>query len=186
MNFACLLKLSFFSRKCWHANMVLGWRVFTLSLWLCSRKLKASVSVLHIVFLHKIHSIKSMTYAQKWITLWKSLCVFWVCWLLKVDVVVTWLQYRVLLFPKDGNLSLVPCKRVLIDVSFLLPFISYTPVQELVAWARCIDIQSLLMLYRVVWFLILDYVKYCLNDFGCSQSIWWKLCRSFYLLCILV
>ena len=43
-----------------------------------------------------------MTYALEQITWWKILYDFWVCWLLKVDVVVTWLQHRVLPFPKHG------------------------------------------------------------------------------------
>ena len=50
--------------------------------------------------LDHVNSIKYMTYALEWLTLWKILCAFWVSWLLKINVVVTWLQHRVLLFPK--------------------------------------------------------------------------------------
>ena len=103
MNFACLLKLWRFSRKCLHANMVLGWGFFTSYLWLLSLILKAVSALPTYCFLHNVHSIKYMSYALEQLTWWKILYDFWVCWLLKVDGVVTWLQYRVLLFPKHGE-----------------------------------------------------------------------------------
>ena len=40
--------------------------------------------------------------------------------------------------------------------------LSYTPVQEIVIWALFSDVQSLLMLKRFVWFVVLDCMEYCL------------------------
>ena len=40
--------------------------------------------------------------------------------------------------------------------------LSHTFVQGIVAWALCSDIQSLVMLHRFVWFLLLECMEYCL------------------------
>ena len=56
--------------------------------------------------------------------------------------------------------------------------LSYTPVQEIVACAHCSGVQSLLMLFRFVWFLVFHCMEHCfLNDSGCSESIWRKVNR---------
>ena len=87
INFACLLKLWYFSQKYLHANMVLGWGFVTSFPWLFSLTLKRISVFLTYCFLHNVHFIKYMTYALEQLTSWKILYVFWVCWLLKVDVV---------------------------------------------------------------------------------------------------
>ena len=56
MNFACLLKISFFSWKCLHANMASG---FLTSLgWLFSLILKLVSDFPTYYFLQKVHSIR--------------------------------------------------------------------------------------------------------------------------------
>ena len=40
-------------------------------------------------------------------------------------------------------------------------FLSYTPGKEIIVWALCSDVPSLLM-YRYVWFLVHDCMEYCL------------------------
>ena len=76
MNFTCLLKLWLFSWKFLHANMVLGLGFFTS-------------------FLYIISCIPSNTWLYMTILL-----------TLKVNVVMTWLQQRDLLFPKHGIIYL--------------------------------------------------------------------------------
>ena len=70
-----------------------------------------------------MHSIKYMTYVLEQLLSWIN-C--WVCWLLKANVVMTWLQYRVLLFLKHGEpfpgfgvLLFIPS--TMLFLTFLLP-----------------------------------------------------------------
>ena len=81
---------------------------------------KQSLSYLHNCFLHNEHSIKYMTYALEQLTSWKILYVLWICWLLNVDVVVSWWQHRVLLFLKRKEHF--PGFKVHLFVSFMILF----------------------------------------------------------------
>ena len=77
MNFACLLKLWFYSLICLHPNMVLEWGIFTSFLWLFSLILKAVSGFPTYYFLHNVHSINCMTYALKqFYMIWK-LMLLW-------------------------------------------------------------------------------------------------------------
>ena len=100
MNFLCLLKLWLFSWRCFDANIVLGWGFFTSFLWLFSLILK-----------------RVSTFSR-------------FCWLLKVNVVMTWLQHRVLLFPKDEKHF--PGFKVLLLILFTILFsILLLPISSL-------------------------------------------------------
>ena len=100
--------------------MVLGWGFFTSFLWLSSLTLNR-VSAFHMYCcLHILHSIKYMTYALKQLPSEKILYIFWACWILKVNVAMTWLQDRVLLFPR--NRKHFPGFKVLLFILFTLLF----------------------------------------------------------------
>ena len=107
MNFACLVKLWFYSHKCLHANLVLEWEIFTLFQWLFSLILKAVSGFPTYCFLHNVHSINYMTYALEQIVWWKILYDSWICWLLKVDVAVTCCSTEVCYFLNTANIYLV-------------------------------------------------------------------------------
>ena len=64
------------------------------------------LSYMFTSFLHGAHCIKYMTYALEQSTsrkIWSVFAFFYVCWFLKVNVVMTWSQHRILLFPKHGE-----------------------------------------------------------------------------------
>ena len=96
----------------------LRWVFFTLFLWLFSCILKAVSAFPTYCFLHNLHTIKYITNMMQKINFVKN--VFWVCWLLKVDVVVIWLQHRVLLFQKHGKHF--PGFKVLLFIFFTMLF----------------------------------------------------------------
>ena len=97
----------FFSWKCLHANMVLGWEFFTLFLWLFSIILKdVSLSFLHIVvyitYIHQVYDICAGT-----INFVKNLIFFE-----PVDswkLILLWLgcSTEFCYFQNTGNISLV-------------------------------------------------------------------------------
>ena len=91
INFACLLKLWFFSQKYLHATMVLGWGFVTSFPWLFSLTLKRISVFLTYCFLHNVHFIKYMTYAQEQLTSRKILCF------LSLLALESWCCFRVLL-----------------------------------------------------------------------------------------
>ena len=87
------IKVIIFSWKCLNANMVLAWGFFWSFLWLFSVILKRVSAFPAYCCLHNVHSIKYMAYALEQLTSWKILYVFRVCWLLKDNFVMTWLQH---------------------------------------------------------------------------------------------
>ena len=89
---------------------------------------KQSLYFLHNCFLHNENSIKYTTYALEQLTSWKVLYVLWICWLLKVDVVVSWWQHRVLLFLKHKEHF--PGFKVLLFVSFMMLFFDFVAADE--------------------------------------------------------
>ena len=120
MSFACLFKLWFLSWKCLHTNMVLQlgflhpFSGYLVVYW------KWFLLVLNIV-LYKTSILLSM-----WNTRWNnyfrenSYMFFKFVDSLKVNVVVTWLQHRVLQFPKHGELF--PGFKVLLFIFFTMLF----------------------------------------------------------------
>ena len=86
---ACLLKLCPFSWKCLQARMELGFLVSFL--WLFNPKLNAVSAFLTYCILHNMHSIRQTMYSLLQSRLKKMLNVRFVCWLINVFVVSTWL-----------------------------------------------------------------------------------------------
>ena len=140
-NFACLVKLWFHSHKCLHANLVLEWEIFTSFQWLFSLILKAVSGFPTYCFLHNVHSINYMTYALEQLIWWKILYDFWICWLVKVDVVVTILQHRDLPFPKQGENF--PAFKVLLFIFFTMSFsIWLLPMSSLIFFLDFKDVTA--------------------------------------------
>ena len=97
---ACLLKLGPFSWKCLQDRMELGFLVSFL--WLFNPKLNAVSAFLAYCILHNMHSIRQIMYSLLQSRLKKMLNVRFVCWLMNVFAVSTWLQHRVLVPNKHG------------------------------------------------------------------------------------
>ena len=116
MNFACLLKLWFFSwnEDFWDEYLLHYFCGYLVVYW------KPSLLFLHIAFYITFIPLNILQTRYKKLTSWRILYVFWVCWLLKVDVVVIWLQHRVLLFQKHGKHS--PGFKVLLFIFFTMLF----------------------------------------------------------------
>ena len=89
MNLACLLKLCPFSWKCLQARMELGFLVSFL--WLFNPKLNSVSACLTYCILHNMHSSRQIMYSLLQSRLKKMLNVRFVCWLINVFVVSTWL-----------------------------------------------------------------------------------------------
>ena len=116
MHFACLLKLWFFS---WNEDFCDEYFLhyfcgYLIVYW------KRSLLLLHIAFYITFIPLNILQTWCKKLTSWGFLYVFWVCWLLKVDVVVIWLQHRVLLFQKHGKHF--PGFKVLLFIFFTMLF----------------------------------------------------------------
>ena len=105
MKFACLLKLCFFLENACIANMVENkdgdffhhFSSYLVLYW------KWSLPFIHIVVYITCIPSSIWHVALQQLTSWQILFVFWVYWLLKVNVVMTWLWHRVQLFSKHGE-----------------------------------------------------------------------------------
>ena len=75
-SFGCLVKFLFFSWKCLHASLFLGWEIFMSFLWLLSLVLKEASACC----VHNVRSIKDMIYGLEQLISWKTLYLFRVCW----------------------------------------------------------------------------------------------------------
>ena len=100
VNFTCLLKLWLSYRKCLQA--INPSNFLTSFQWLFSLILKLVSAFPTYCLLHKMHSIKYITYLLLQLTLWNILHIFLVCWLLKV-VFRACLQQSDLKFLRHGE-----------------------------------------------------------------------------------
>ena len=71
-------------------------------LWLFNLRLNAVSAFPTYCILHNMHSIRPIRYSLLQLRLKKMLNVRFVCWLMNVFVVSTWLQHRVLVPDKHG------------------------------------------------------------------------------------
>ena len=100
MNLACLLKLCPCSLKCLQARMELGF--FVSFLWLFNPRLNVVSAFLAYCILYNMHSSREKTHSLLQLTLREILNVCFVCWLVSVFVVITWLQRKVIAPDKHG------------------------------------------------------------------------------------
>ena len=98
VNFAYLLKLRLSCWKCLQA--IIASTLFTSFEWLFSLILKLIPAFPTFCLLHKMPSIKYITYLLAQLTLWNILYIFFVCWLLIAAVSRTCLQQSDLKFFK--------------------------------------------------------------------------------------
>ena len=95
VNFLFLLKLWLSFCKCLEA--IIASTFFTSFRWLVSPILKLVSAFPTYCLLHKMHPIKYIT------TLWNTLYIYLVCWLVKVVVFCTCLQQSDLKFVRHGK-----------------------------------------------------------------------------------
>ena len=115
MNFVCLLKLWFFSRKCLHNDEQCSSQNHISIIWFWVEDVlnnfcgylavywKQSLPFLPIIF------YTTYTPLNIWHTHYNNKLRENVCWLLKFDVVMTWLQHRFILFAKHLSVSKCFC-----------------------------------------------------------------------------
>ena len=115
MNFVCLLKLWFFSRKCLHNDEQCSSQNHISIIWFWDEDVlnnfcgylavywKQSLPFLPLVF------YTTYTPLNIWHTHYNNKLRENVCWLLKFDVVMTWLQHRFILFAKHVSVSKCFC-----------------------------------------------------------------------------